>query len=686
MNLTKSTSAKVIAGLVGLALAIVFVVTPVTTKAQTIAELQAQINALLATIASLQGSVGGTSGSMSYTFNSDLTVGSTGSDVVALQTYLEERAFLTMPSGVAKGYFGPLTQAATKSWQASVGLPSTGYFGPLSRAKINAVAPVVPPATSGCPAGAMYNSVTGAPCTTTPAPTAGCPTGALFNSQTGAPCTTVPPTGATEGSITTRLAATPPDNANVRQTTDVLVYGIEVEAVGSDMLTDRVDLQVSVTPTGGSASNPGIFINKIAAWQGSTMLKSWPISSTSFSKDSADRYHIILSGLGVNVPRGTKKDITFSFSVNALNSTDANRAVTVQGYAGNTQNVRAMDTAGFASYADMSGSANTRSHTFKPAGSSTLTVSLNNTLTPKAANHKLSTTNGITKLIMQGFSAKSESGDSKITKVIVASNATATAGMPSTLYLCDGADTACASPLGSVTAGNADGVQSLFSSLSLSVPQDTTRNFLIAADFPTTGGGQQASTSLMTNSVQWEQPDGSTSSTTPSSEIAGNDHYNAAEVPIWTLISAPTPVISEPGFATAASSSISATLTFTVKGEGGALTKPVIGDFGLCFASSTQTTYTAGGVNCIGAGASGFTSVIEGISPSDSEVGDGGMYTVTVKATLSTTGAAGANVPPASANYMLVATSTRATVGSNNLRQTWNVSDWHTPFAYLTRN
>src|SRR3989344_2206117 len=247
MNLTKSKTAKIAAGFVALALAFVFFVTPVTSNAQTAEELQAQINSLLATIAALQAQIGGTTGGSmsSYTYNTDLTIGSTGTDVTALQTKLVEAGFLTMPSGVAMGYFGSLTQAAVKAWQASVGLPSTGFFGPLSRAKLNSTAGTVPPVggTPGCPTGAMYNSTTGAPCTTTPAPV----------------------TGASEGSITTKLAASPTNNANVRFVADVPVYGVEVTAVGSPMLVDRADLQVSVIPSGGSAQNPSLFINTVKA-------------------------------------------------------------------------------------------------------------------------------------------------------------------------------------------------------------------------------------------------------------------------------------------------------------------------------------------------------------------------------------------------------------------------------------
>ena len=80
--------------------------------AVTIAELQAQINALMAQLAVLQGSTvpAGT------TFTQNLTVGSRGAEVIALQQVLVSQGHLVMPAGVAMGYFGSLTKAAVAKW------------------------------------------------------------------------------------------------------------------------------------------------------------------------------------------------------------------------------------------------------------------------------------------------------------------------------------------------------------------------------------------------------------------------------------------------------------------------------------------------------------------------------------------------------------------------------------------
>jgi hypothetical protein len=72
-------------------------------------------------------------------FTRDLQMGDSGDSVASLQTILEQKGFLTMPAGVAKGYFGAMTRDALARYQASVGItPAQGYFGPKTRARISA--------------------------------------------------------------------------------------------------------------------------------------------------------------------------------------------------------------------------------------------------------------------------------------------------------------------------------------------------------------------------------------------------------------------------------------------------------------------------------------------------------------------------------------------------------------------
>ena len=134
-------------------IALVFFSVPVFSSAQTNAELQAKINALLAQIKVLQEKVSAaptvttttTSATVSIASCPNLTralgVASRGADVTALQVFLKAQGHM---NDEATGYFGALTEAAVKKFQATNNLiasgdtNTTGYgvVGPKTRALI----------------------------------------------------------------------------------------------------------------------------------------------------------------------------------------------------------------------------------------------------------------------------------------------------------------------------------------------------------------------------------------------------------------------------------------------------------------------------------------------------------------------------------------------------------------------
>lgn len=118
-----------------------------TTQVNSILSLLSSFGADSATIANVQaaltgqpstgGTTTGSTGSSSYTFTRDLTVGSSGADVTALQNWLNAQGYLKVS---ATGYFGSATQAAVVAWQKVAGLtPAAGYFGAKSRAALSSV-------------------------------------------------------------------------------------------------------------------------------------------------------------------------------------------------------------------------------------------------------------------------------------------------------------------------------------------------------------------------------------------------------------------------------------------------------------------------------------------------------------------------------------------------------------------
>ena len=105
-----------------------------------IAALEQEAQKLLAELKARGVSV---SGPPPYAFTRDLTVGSRGDDVHALQVFLVQQdtgpAAHALEKNATTRYFGPLTRAALAEYQKSVGIrPAVGYFGPITRAYLKA--------------------------------------------------------------------------------------------------------------------------------------------------------------------------------------------------------------------------------------------------------------------------------------------------------------------------------------------------------------------------------------------------------------------------------------------------------------------------------------------------------------------------------------------------------------------
>jgi peptidoglycan hydrolase-like protein with peptidoglycan-binding domain len=75
-----------------------------------------------------------------YLFTQNLSIGSTGPDVVALQTWLIANGYnirSISTKETKKGYFGIQTANALKVYQTKAGIPVTGKLDPITREKIN---------------------------------------------------------------------------------------------------------------------------------------------------------------------------------------------------------------------------------------------------------------------------------------------------------------------------------------------------------------------------------------------------------------------------------------------------------------------------------------------------------------------------------------------------------------------
>jgi len=168
-----------------------------------------------------------------YQFSTNLTVGSTGADVVALQSWLIANGYNipAIASGAAsKGYFGSQTQSAVEQYQAAVGLPSTGFVGPLTRGKLNGTAATAMTTTTTCPAGFTCTPVAGTTVAATTATTVAAPVGIT--------------TPGVPGTIAVSLWSTPSGvNVYKGQSYDIGAY--KVQAGASDMAISSLTFDFS---------------------------------------------------------------------------------------------------------------------------------------------------------------------------------------------------------------------------------------------------------------------------------------------------------------------------------------------------------------------------------------------------------------------------------------------------------
>ncbi len=228
MTITQS-SVRFVSVIAGVALALALVAgVAAPAKALTQAEATAIITALnlsgsqAAVIQALvTGGGASTSGSGScYAFTRALTMGSTGADVTALQQFLNSSASTQVAAsgagsaGMETSTFGALTKAAVVKFQTANGItPAAGYFGPITRAAVAAK----------CTSGGTGS------------------TGGSSGSLEGG-----------EGSLDVNGNLGDVESDVDEGDEDVNVLGVELEAQDSDIMLERVDVEITLSGTGSS--------------------------------------------------------------------------------------------------------------------------------------------------------------------------------------------------------------------------------------------------------------------------------------------------------------------------------------------------------------------------------------------------------------------------------------------------
>lgn len=505
-------------------------------SAVTVAELQAQINALMAQLSSLQGNTGTNT---NYTFSQNLTVGSTGGDVVSLQQYLVGRGHLNMPTGVAYGYFGSLTKAAVAAWQMANGVaPAAGYWGPLSRAKANS----------------MSTGATG----TVPGTTVGGSVGVIT-------------TPGVEGSLTVTKAASPASGTKLYENSSkVAVMGIELEAKTSDIKVERIKLDLD--EVGVVNSDQDLYrkiADKIYVMDGSTVLASMDLNTSTVVEDGSDRF-ITISGFSYVVPKDSKRVLTIALDANSNWDSAFDGDSWTLGVV--SDSVRGVDGAGINQYGPTTGFTNSFTTQGELADSATLTVSTNSGTVQDsvviAADGTSENEKDGVEVLKADFRAEKDAVT--ITDLVVDITATGSGtATATTAYLYDGSTLIDSASLATGGAGY------LFDNIDFVVPKDSTKTLTVKVDIDSAVGTATVFTAdIDTADVTSENSNGTSITESGSAQGESITVRNAGLE--YTLLSKSVTRIAPAGYA-GATSSAQADFVVRIKAVGSAV---VIGDNG----------------------------------------------------------------------------------------------------------
>ena len=648
------------------ALALVAVVAPVGAKADQISDLMAQLNALTAQLNALQAvhsnTQVGTGFCTGVTFTRTLNVGSTGSDVKCLQSILNSTGI----SQTVTGTFGSHTLAGVKTFQIKYGITASGNVGPLTRAQLTialgTVTPAPAPAATLCPNGTTIASN----CTLLPnaqAPAALCPNGNTLasNCQTAQASTA---TGTTGFISLADIAATPASNANVTQTSNVPVLGLDLKAIGSNMTVNSAKVQLAVTRTDtGATQYPSTVVENLYVYDGSTLLGTFPVNSSTIVTDnsvSPNVYYVILSGFNFNIPGNTTKTLTIN--ADFVPSLDTSRALVVGLYPSNS--IRATDASG--AYSSVNGVANERNYTitYSTVATSILTVA-QDTATTLSASVNVNTTSGTNNVPALVFDAKSTTGASNITNLkFTVTGDDAAVAKTTAVELFDGSTLIGSQSLSSAVSG----ATASFNNLNIAVAQDATKVLTAEVNVGsgvTNGTGIIVSIANPSTDVTYQQPNMSSVGATTSSAVTGNEQYffngATADLSFQNASSVYTYNSQTPSL-----SYTTGVITFNAKADGGtmtALTNSTI-EVSANYGGSTHIL-SSGNVNVDFAPVGGTDNA---------NLSDGGTAVVTVNVTLprATSGTGFINFYIDKVTW---------TVGaSSGIQQTW-LSNYKTPFA-----
>lgn len=480
----------------------------------------------------------GTSATTGTTFTRNLTVGSSGADVTALQTKL----------GVsATGYFGSLTKAAVMSYQTANGIPSTGYVGPLTRAQLNAGSVVT---------------------------TGGTTTGGSTVINTGV-----------EGTITANKSSV--SNSTLREgDTMRQVLGVKLEAKLSDINVQRIKLDLGANTTVYTK----VFKTFYLTDDSGKVLAQADLNSNTVVKNG-NNYELTLGGFSYTVAKDTTKylwvkaDLYSSIKV----ADQTSRTITLV-----ANGVRGTDQAGIDQYAPTTAFSQSISLEGTLVDSAALKLSLNanNVKSADVIASEGTDDDEIDGVSVLNFDLKAEKDEVTVTDLTVdlvySGSGTATA---TKAYLYDGSTLIDSEDV--LATGGSTYVT--FDDIDYVIAKDATKTLTVKVDVRDANGTARTITmDIDAADVVSENSEGSTVTATGSAQGEGFIVKNVG--PVFTLVGTPTitrTALSSNDTSGIATSTLTAIFNVRIKAVGGAVTFNTSGSATPSFSTTTAAALAA---------------------------------------------------------------------------------------------
>lgn len=280
-------------------------------------------------IVAVMFAVVGVSTAAAYVHTTTLKMGSTGSQVMALQQALNAAGFMVSSTGAGSPgmestYFGEKTKGAVVAFQTARGLGKDGIVGPNTGAALGGVMSGNFPA--GCTSAAGYSTVTGLPCTSGPSTglPAGCSSTVGYSPTTGHKCdgSSTPSTGGPlqggAGDITLDAQSDYSGEEVGEDEEDVKIMAFDVEADDeSDVEINSVKVEFYQDETTDSQDLTD-YAESVSIWFNGD--KVGEADASDFSEDS-DYYTKSISLDGAVIDAGETAE--FVVAVTGLNNLDS---------------------------------------------------------------------------------------------------------------------------------------------------------------------------------------------------------------------------------------------------------------------------------------------------------------------------------------------------------------------------